>query len=259
MINTFQKDLITTIDNFTSLPHSILLIGDYGAGHEEVCSYIANKFNLMQIDITNSISLSTIDEIYQSSSMNLYTIDLSVISEREQNILLKLYEEPNSNTYIILNCESADNIIDTIKSRSYQLKFANYTKDQLKEFLYSDFTDFEKDIILELCTTPKQIEIANNTRVKDLYDMCCKLITSIQNVNIQNLLSVANKINYSDEYSKFDLRLFMKMIKYALLVNNVNNKLELYSIINKTSKYIYHLNNKQQSFEHMLILMKNAF
>lgn len=254
MISNY-KNLIKTIDNFKYLPHSILLVGDYGSGHNDVCEYIANKFNLIRNDITNNISLDTINEISQMTERSLYTIDMTNVDERKQNVLLKLFEEPNEYTYLILNCEYEDLILDTIKSRSYRLNFDALTKKQLSEYVYLTASNEEIDLILNVCTTIGQVEVANNTNIKDLYSLCNKILTSMSTANFQNSLSIANKINFKDEYSKFDLQLFLKVLKYQLLNNEIKNKLLICEDINKCSKYIGGMNNKQQYFENFLINM----
>jgi len=251
----YQNNLISTIDSFKRLPHSILLIGDSGAGHEDVCEYISSKFNLDMHNITEFISLEYIDEINSSSSSSLYIIDMNKIDERKQNILLKLFEEPNEYTYIVLNCEHDELVLDTIKSRSYLLKFDKLNKAQLKEFVSKDASEDVANLILNVCTTPGQIEIANYTDIRTLYDLCSKILISMKDANFQNTLSISNKINFNDEYSKFDLGLFFKVLKFTLVDSDVINKQLLCEDINKCSRFIKVMNSKKQYFENFLINM----
>ena len=249
MINNY-KCLMQKINSLKYLPHSILLIGDYGSGHDDVCDYIANKFGLMKFDITENLSLDIINDVLSTCEMSLYTIDMSMIDERKQNMLLKLYEEPNEYTYIILKCEYEDLVLDTIKSRSYKLLFDRLSKSQLNEYIYND-----NELILNVCTTKGQIDIANNTDIKSLYNLCGKMLTSMSSANFQNTISIANKINFKDDYDKFDFRLFLKVLKYQLLNIDVKNKLIICEDINECDRYINSMNNKQQYFENFLIKM----
>ena len=246
----FQDELLHTIDAFDDLPHSILLVGDQGSGHDDICNYISNKFNINICDITEFISLDYINEINLSVSKTLYCIDMNLIDERKQNIILKLYEEPSAYAYIILKCEHDDLVLDTIKSRSYILKFKRFSREQLNEYIHSSAN---KDLILNVCTTPGQIEIANNTDINNLYLLCDTILKSLNSANFQNTLSIVEKINFKDEYSKFDLSLFLKVLKYELINNNVNNKILICDLINKCSRYINSMNNKKQYFENFLI------
>lgn len=243
-----QDKLLNTINNMETLPHSILLIGEVGSGHIEVCKHIANKFNLLYYDITDFISTDYIDEINAALTPSLYSVDLSKISVREQNILLKLYEEPSDYCFIILNCESDDSALDTIKSRSYILKFERYNKDYLESLIVSKV---DKDFILKICSTPGQIEIANHTNVNVLKNLCETIVESIGKSNFQNMLTISNKVNFKDNYDKFDLLLFFKSLKYFILEKGVDSK--LYKLINEYCKYIWSMNNKQLYFENMLI------
>ena len=246
----YQNKLINEIDNFTlkTLPHSILLLGEVGSGHVDICKYISDRFNLQLYDLTEFISNEFIDEINASQTPSLYYVDMNKVGEREQNILLKLYEEPNALTYIVLNCESDDLIIDTIKSRSYQLKMSRYTTEQLNTFINQG----NNELILKICTTPGQIEIANHTNIEGLFSLCNTMLSSMGKANYQNALSIANKINFKDEYDKYDLLLFIKCLKYTLLMSDIQNVVDLYKLVNSMSKRIWSMNNKSQYFEHFL-------
>ena len=82
-----QEELFTKIDSFTNetLPHSILLIGEVGSGKDEVCKYIADKFDLDLFDLTESISNEFIDQINQMQTRSLYVVDMQKITIKDQN------------------------------------------------------------------------------------------------------------------------------------------------------------------------------
>ena len=242
-----QDKLLNTINNFNKLPHSILLIGEVGSGHVDVCKYIANKFNLLYYDITDFISNEYIDEINAALTPALYSVSLSKIGEREQNILLKLYEEPSEYCYIVLNCDSDDQAIETIKSRSYELTFDRYKRDFLQSLITNSK---DTDFILKICTTPGQIEIANHTNMEALKTLCEAMVNDMGRSNFQNMLSISDKINFKDNYDRFDLILFFKALKYFILESGTNKE---YKLVNEYSKYIWSMNNKQLYFENMLI------
>ena len=125
-----------------------------------------------------------------------------------------------------------------------------------RDYLSTLVTDKNNiDIILDVCTTPGQIEIANRTDMTSLDKLCSTIISSIGASNYQNALSIANKINFSDKYDKFDLNLFIKVLKNKILLSEFNNKQMIYSDLNTVSKYILSMNNKQQYFENFLTKM----
>lgn len=243
-----QDRLYKIIDSYKkeTLPHSMLLIGEQGSGKDEICKYIADKFDLQLYDLTEFISNEFISEINQTQTRSLYTVNMSDITVKDQNVLLKLYEEPNPSTYIIIKCINDFGAIDTIKSRSYTLKMSSFSKDILSEYIESE----DKDLILSICTTPGQIEIANHTDMKGLYGLCYNMVTRMKDAPFFNLMSIANKINFSDEYDKYDLLLFVKMLSKICLEFN---SIDLYLKVHDMNSLIWSMNSKKQYFENFLI------
>lgn len=243
-----QEKLFKEIDLFTddTLPHSILLIGEEGSGKHKVCEYISNKFNLDLFDVSD-ISDDLIDEINQSQTKSLYLIDIDTLSPSKQNILLKLFEEPSKFAYIIIICSIKERVLETILSRSYILQMSLFSKDILRKYV----TNNEVDYILDVCTTPGQVQIANRTDMSRLRDVCVNLLDRIQDAPLFNLLSVVNKINFSDEYDKFDLSLFMRVLNHECIKRS--NILDLYLIFKHANIYINLMNNKKSYFERCLI------
>lgn len=245
-----QEELYKNIDNFTqsTLPHSIMLIGEVGSGKKEICEYIANKFDLQLFDITSTINNEFISQINQSQIRSLYVVDVKDISIKDQNILLKLYEEPNNNTYIILKSVSEYFPLETILSRSYILKMKSFSKEMLSQYITSN----DREYVLKICTTPGQVEIANHTDMNKLRDLCKNMINKIDEAPLFNVMSIVNKINFDDEYDKFDLFLFIKVLSYECLISD-KKCLDLYLLIKKLNTYIWSMANKKQYFEHFLI------
>jgi hypothetical protein len=245
-----QKNLIKKLKNYTinNLPHSIVLIGEDGSEEKEVCNFISDYFNLSQFDLTDFISKEMIDEIYASHTATLYIIDISKLDERKQNILLKFYEEPNDYTYIILLCESDNDIIDTIKTRSYIFKKDIYKKEDLVN-LISNIPQEDISIVLNICHTPGQIEIANHTDIKSLYNLCVNIIDSMSKASYQNSLTIADKINYKDNYDKYDLNIFIKMMRYVSLIKG---RCDIYKLLIELCHNLNSMNNKQNRVENFI-------
>lgn len=236
--------------NLTTFPHSVLLLGDKGSGQIEMCDIIGNKLGIGVFDISELINTEFINQIYLTTDPMLYIVDINKISEKEQNILLKLLEEPNGLTYLILYGESTYNILETIVNRSYIMNMDKYDKSQLESLI----TDDEyKDVILRICSTPGQIEIANHTDNKSLLNLCKSMITRMSTAGLANALTITNKINFSDEYSKFDLDLFIRYLSYELLMNDVPNKKEILNILSNMKKNIWFMNDKKRYFDNFIL------
>ena len=247
-----QEHFIEQLDKYTlkSFPHSVLLIGENGAGHIDICQYLGDKFGISVYDISELINTDFINQIYLATDPALYIIDINKITEKEQNILLKFFEEPNSLTYIILYGESTYNILETIVNRSYILKMDRYKKEQL-EPLITNIKD--KDLILKLCSTPGQIEIANHTDMEALSKLCRTMMTSMCKANLANALTITNKINFKDEYDKFDLNMFIKVYTNELSDYNSNHKESILRILTEFKKYIYFMNDKKKYFDNFIL------
>lgn len=243
-----QDNFISKLNKYTlnTLPHSILLLGDKGSCQYEICEYISTKFNLNLYDLSCLISKEYINQIVMCSVPSLYVIDINKIEEKEQNILLKLFEEPSSYSYIILYGESTLNLLDTIINRSYIMTLDRYSKEQLSPLV----TKGDKDLILSICNTPGQIEIANHTNIEELKILCDKIVSKINIANIENTLSISNKINFKDEYDKYDLSLFIKMLGVSIL--NSSQKW-MYDYVLELNKYIKFMNDKKSYFQNFLI------
>jgi len=240
-----QDKLIKKIDtyNISTLPHSILLVGERGSSQYEICDYISEKFNLPLFDITETISDEYLNEIYTSPNLGLYIVNMSKVTEREQNILLKFFEEPNRFTYIILICESKHNLLPTIESRSYELEMETYS--------YKDLFPLakEKDLTLKVCTTPGQIEVANSTDMPALFALCKTMLEKMNKAAYFNALTISDKINFKDEYEKYDLYLFIKVFGYVLLTSESENSLQMYYKLILFNNKVWPLLNKKQQFE----------
>ena len=200
------------------------------------------------------ISKDLVDEIYLNATPSLYTIDLTKITEKDQNVLLKLFEEPNKFTYIILYGESLYNVLETIVNRSYILKMASYTREQLEPLVMGE----NKEVILKLCSTPGQIEIANHTDMNALDILCNTILSRMKVAPYENALTIANKINFKDEYSKFDLSLFIKALGLKMLDNMNKDVFKQYELLIEMNKKIWFMNNKKKYFENFITKLWEA-
>ena len=77
-MNIVNQDRILDYINSKSidtLPKTILLEGKSGSGRHTIAKYIADKFNLIINDISECITLDTINEAYLKIEPYLYIID----------------------------------------------------------------------------------------------------------------------------------------------------------------------------------------
>lgn len=212
-----QDKLLHSIDLYSSenFPRTILLLGEKGCGKHLVSKYIADKLQLEIEDVTSTISFEKILEITLSSTAKIYLIDLSLTTDRLQNVILKFIEEPLEHTYIILLCEDETQLLPTIVNRCVMFKFSNYTKDILRNFTDNEFA-------LNYCATPGQISEYINQDFEALDKLSNLIIDKIHVANYSNLLSIDTKLKYKDEKDKLDADLLLMTLSNKLLERFTN-------------------------------------
>ena len=247
-----QKNLLNKLSqyNIDTFPRSILLCGEEGSGKHTISKYISEniiKFNLL--DITSNISDEYIDMIYRNPNPAVYLIDLTKITEKEQNVLLKFVEEPLNNSFIILLTESKNNVLNTILNRCMLFEMDNYTKDELREFITNKENE---DLILSLIRTPGKIINNDLSGLNALCELVDKIVEKLSNANYANTLTIADKINYKDEYNKFDINILFDTLAYKLnkAYINTNNK-------NIFNMYLLTINERKKLLDKRL--NKNLF
>ena len=69
-----------------------MLVGDAGSGKHLICDYIASKFNLLIDNISDRLTLETIEDAATRVSLCLYIIESNKITVKEENTILKFLE-----------------------------------------------------------------------------------------------------------------------------------------------------------------------
>lgn len=252
-----QEELIAKLKSYSiaTLPKSLLLVGDDGCGKHLLVGELANHYNVPLLDITKDISYELINDIQLSSVDKFYLVDLNMITEKEQNILLKFIEEPSITTHIFLIANNTSGILDTVLNRCLIYYFAHYTINELKEFLREE----DSEDILEYCTTPGQI-LNLHSNLDNLKSLCDTIVHKLGGSRFDNMLTIADKLNYKDEYDKFDVMLFLKVLSkqyFTYYMDIKNNKVfKLYNIVNEYKKRLLDNRlNKKILIENMLITL----
>lgn len=251
-----QEKLINNLEsyNLDNFPHSVVLQGEKGSGKHLISKYIAeNVLKIPLVDITDKISPEMISNIYRNPSPVLYLINVDNLVEKEQNSLLKFIEEPLNTIFIILLCENSNSLLLTVYNRCVLLEMKSYTKDVLEQFIPNGCED--KDLILDLVRTPGKLKELNLSNLKDLIDLCDKIADKIEFATYTNTLSISNKINYKDNYDRFDLELFFDALSIKLRDKYFsNNKKKYFDMYLLTADYRKRLIDKRLNKE---IFMQN--
>lgn len=254
-----QEKLISIIDKFNidTLPHSLMLVGDWGSGRHTLFNYIVDKFSFPWFDITDKLNKDILDEIYTKTEPIFYLIDIDKISIKEENIILKFVEEPFQNAFIIFICENKSTILPTILNRCQVFEFTPYSIDTLHQIV-----DFEDNSLYNICNTPGQAMYIKEhiSELPAITDLCRKMIQYLPTANFANSLTISNKIAFNDEQDKINFDIFVRIlhneIKNAAISNS--NYFKMYDITRKfiaNLKSVNHV-NKMQLFEKYLCDIK---
>lgn len=211
-----QKSLLEKLNNYNidTFPRSIMILGEKGMGKHTIAEYIAESVvKLPILDISNSIDDEYIDAIYRNPNPSIYLLDLSERTEKEQNILLKFVEEPLNNSFIIILAENKNVVLNTLINRCIVFELEAYTRDELSTFITSEA---DKELILDILRSPGKILATNINNIREMFDVCDKIATKMSAANYSNTLTIANKINFSDQYDKFDIDVFFDILCYSL-------------------------------------------
>lgn len=205
-----------------TLPRSLMLIGPKGCGKKLLCTQLSNKFHLPLIDLTDTIDLDTITSLYERIEPYLYIININKISVKEENMILKVLEEPLKNSYLILLAESELGILPTILNRCQLWYFQSYSKNELQSFITDDYENSE--LLLNIAQTPGQILEYMELPLLDMIALIDKMIDKIHIASVSNTLTLSSKLAFKDEKDKYNVD-----ATYQLLLYQLNNRIKLNS------------------------------
>lgn len=211
-------DILNSSYDLSTFSKSILILGKDGSGKTLLSSLLAKKLNLELIDITEFLTDEYLDNLYRSSIIKLYRIDLRKLTDKKQNILLKIFEEPPANVFLILIANNKQQVLNTIYNRAKVINIARYTKEELSKLAINYNLDIDR-YLGNIIQTPGEIDkiIKYNIDLDNIENLCNKIINKLSEASFSNTLSIIDKLNFNDEYDKIDIGLFLKTL-YTLMV-----------------------------------------
>lgn len=246
--------------NLDSFPGSVILLGENGSGRHLVTEEISKHLGIEEVIITTPISYEDIEQFTTRPQPYLYLFDASLLSIKQQNVILKFLEEPLKNCYIIIVCQTKQQLLDTILNRCQIWNLETYTKQILQQMFPS-----AQDIQLSLATTPGQMIEILKIKVEDLsymYELAEKMIFSISRAGIANTLSVSDRFYYGkEEEGKYSFDIFLKiLLNFARRSAVENTDRIFYNIYERTSE-LYNRSfipniSKKQLFQNYLMTLK---
>lgn len=257
--NKFSKYTLDT------LPHSIVLLGRSGSGKHSLATYIAERIGLNRLDVTDLIDEEYIFNIYRCPTPYVYVVDLDELGDgdKKQNVLLKLFEEPLPTAFVILLSNNKTTVLPTLLNRGAVFTIPPYSEGELAAFAKESGIDVEKYYLRTILLTPGDVKrfYSDNVNAKAAEELIDKIINKMPVASYGNTLTIADKLNYKDEYDKIDLDFFFRCLlfslfqKYVQQNDEISLKLyyfvdEVYTKLNKDSRL-----NKQITMRNTLSRM----
>lgn len=237
-----QAKLLNILNGFQldTMPRTIMLLGKTGCGKRMFAKYLADKLHIDMVMI-NKDNYPTPTELveYQLSPITrMYVIDLRGLLEKDQNAFLKFIEEPSVNMRVVVLANSTFGVLPTILNRCIRYTFEPYTKADLKNFAWMH--ESELDLFYKFCDTPGLFIDNTPKNIDSLYATCSSLIKNLPGLDYPVVLSVISKINFKENYDKFDPILFLNMMHYVAVDNYKAIDTELDFKISKiTSDFLF--------------------
>lgn len=204
--NLQRKIKNLSLDNF---PHSILLVGETGCGKHTLFRLLAEHLILETEDITQSISQDKIYEMTLDVSPKLYLVDCTNITLKQENILLKILEEPTKNVFLVLICETLSQVLPTIRNRCQTWEFEPYSVDDLKLFT-------QDETLCYVATTPGQILNLQENNITELFNLCNTILDRIANANYSNTLTIDKKVDVKRDGNGYDFSCFVRCLLHII-------------------------------------------
>ena len=256
-----QKKLKEKLNNVSieSFPKSLILCGDSGCGKHLLCSILEQKFSAWEFFyVKPPINYSFVESCYLVSIPTFYVFDADNLTEREQNVLLKLFEEPVNNVNIILLSTNTSLLLNTVINRAVIWEFEPYTESELSVFLQGKNPE-----LLSLVTTPGQLLSLSDANVDSMVDLSNLIIDKIGKASISNTLSLSSKFVSKDATTaEFDLMIFIRLFR-KILYNKIKCSSEVryekaFVVTNKFYNTLLQLKNlnKKYLFENFILELK---
>ena len=242
------------IENFKNrcsngnLSHAQLISGEDGIG-KSILAEILGKLilngdlNREYVDIINyrpskaSFGVDDVREIIDEVNKKPFEGDKKVIiihqgnklTIQAQNALLKTIEEPPTEVYIIILCESLELILDTIKSRCEIYKLTPLTKEELYKYIAIkgyDYSEEEKASAIAFSEgIPGRIDrYFSDTELQELRDKIVDLLLQLTNNEIEAILEKEEQLVSYKQNKEEVINVLSSFIRDILVNKEVYNE-----------------------------------
>lgn len=249
-------------------PQFIILSGPSGSGKELIAKHISHRLGGTFVSCGNKVDeIRDIMELaYGQVDTIIYFFDKADnMSIQARNAILKIVEEPPINAYFILPTEDLSGVMPTIKSRGSIFNVQPYMPNELNQYIETNGykpTSEEKDIIVNVCDTPGDIDKIINLNIIDFYNFVNLVLDNLGQVTGVNAFKIASKVKFKEDGEGYDIPLFIKMLQYVATCRSINqNSIPLYNTNKACSLFRRKLSksySKPMNFDMWLLDVKEA-
>lgn len=236
---------IKELKDMKHFPHSLLLLGDEGSGRKTLTRYISkNILNIPLQDISLLLTRDLIDEIISTVTPQILLVDIEKIKTNDQNLMLKLLEEPQDNVYMIIIGNNETQFLPTILSRLFRVNMPVYDKDVLQKICVREGVEISEEDLTFLIKTPGDVIRLKNDNINliKIKTYVSNLLNNLSNIQYPDLLRKTGDFNYKDEFDKMDVKMFLKTLYMISTEQFIKTKdLYYYDISTRTKDYIERL------------------
>lgn len=257
IINPTSEVLINKLAN--NLPQSLLLCGERGVGLCSIAKYISELNNVCPLMILPEkdeiidtekgfIGVDNIRQLIEQTKTKTDKMRIFIIDYAEkmtlgaQNAFLKLLEEPNENTHLILLCDNTLSLLPTILSRTEKMNVRPITKGQSISLLDSlGEKDKLKRTQLMFIACGKPAELTRLCRDTSYFESRSAIVRDARELlsgSIYQKLLLAQKYKDNRIFSLLLLNDACNILRKTIIDNSQENSLRLIDKIINTYKQI---------------------
>lgn len=255
----FQDKIMGRLSKYEleNLPNSICIMGERGSGKTSLIEWFVSRFpNVVFVEDTEVTS-----DLVMSATMavtpTFYHIDIKKMTEKNQNMLLKLLEEPPKMVYIILEAESKFQLLPTILNRVQVFELSQYSEHQLREFLTTDTT-----IDISACKTPGEVLSLSSGDNNTLPTFTRSILSNIKKASYGSILNIPKRFADFDKDGKYSFSLFTRLLlKYSATYLSSGSS-DNFRIFDTVHEFVGNCNipniDKQKLLESFLFALKEV-
>lgn len=229
-----------------NISHANLIIGEDGIGKSIIANIFAKRI-LAVVDDRDYIDIikykpnkasfgvdevrNLIEEVhkkpYEGEKKVLIIYEANKLTIQAQNALLKTIEEPPVGVFIILLSDSAELLLDTIKSRCQIYKLFPITKEEVNKYITKQYPELaDNDIKAAIGYSegiPGKAEIfIENDDLKEIRKTVLDLLKKVNSLNVNDIIKFEKALSKFKDNGSDSFNLMVSLIRDVMIKKSCN-------------------------------------